>query len=99
MSFKALLAVVAALALAVPAAANPQERRQDQRIAEGRASGELTRHEAKKLKHEQRKVDKMQRRAKRDGVVTRREARRIDHKQDQASRHIRREKHDRQERR
>jgi hypothetical protein len=95
---KTLLAIVAALALALPAAANPQERHQEARIGEGVASGELTRHEAKRLHHEQKRIDHMQRKAKKDGVVTGREARRIDRQQDQASRHIARQKHDRQER-
>lgn len=95
---KTLLAAVCALALAVPAAANPREAQQQDRIRDGVASGELTRNEAQGLRRDQRRVDGLQRKAKRDGVVTRKEARRIDHAQDRASRDIARQKHDRQTR-
>ena len=71
-----------------------REARQAARIREGRASGELTRWEARRLWYEQRRIHQMERWAKRDGYVSREEARRIEHAQDAASRHIRREKHD-----
>ena len=96
------LLIVAALALALPAAAGPlgasREQSQQNRIHEGVASGELTHHEAKHLRHEQRRVDARQKKAAKDGVVTRREARKIDHAQDHANRDIARQKHDRQTR-
>lgn len=99
---KTLLAVVAALALALPAAAGPlghdREEHQQSRIREGVQSGELTRGEAKKLHKEQRRIDARQKKAKCDGVVTRKEAKKIDRAQDRANRDIHRQKHDRQSR-
>ena len=94
-----LVAVLAVFALALPAAANPQEHRQDERIGQGVASGELTRHEAKNLREQQRHIDRAQRRAKKDGKVTEAEARHVDNMQDRASANIHHQKHDRQDHR
>jgi hypothetical protein len=66
---------------------------QQTRIAEGRATGELTRNETRTLRMEQRHLRRVERRAKADGDVSIVERRRLAHKQDRASRHIRRAKH------
>ena len=99
---KTVLAIVAALALAVPAAAGSlgrdREQNQQSRIHDGVKDGELTRHEAKGLRKEQRHVDHLQKKAKCDGKVSRKEARHIDRAQDKANRDIARQKHDRQSR-
>jgi hypothetical protein len=68
------------------------------RIAEGRASGELTRKETARLRGEQRRIRRTERRAKADGTVTPRERARLERKQNRANRDIRRQKHDGQTR-
>ncbi|CAN0446342.1 unnamed protein product, partial [Ectocarpus fasciculatus] len=64
------------------------------RIAEGGASGEVTRVEAKRLRTEQRVIRRTENRVEADGVVTRREQRKLTSLQNQASRDIRRQKND-----
>lgn len=71
---------------------NTRQVNQQTRIAEGRATGELTRAETRALRAEQRHIRRSERRAKSDGDVTVAERRRLDRKQDRASRHIRRAK-------
>jgi len=68
------------------------------RIAEGRASGELTRKETARLRGEQRRIRRTERRAKADGTVTPAERTRLQRKQNRANRDIRRQKHDGQTR-
>lgn len=75
-----------------------REHRQDNRIREGVKDGDLTRHEARKLRHEQRKLDRMETRAAADGAVTAKEAARIERARDRASAHIYKQKHDGQTR-
>jgi hypothetical protein len=75
-----------------------RQERQDSRIDQGVASGELTRREAHRLNLEQRHINRMERRAEADGDVTRREALRLEKAQDHASRHIGHAAHDRQSR-
>jgi len=71
---------------------NARQANQQTRIAQGQASGELTRSETKALRSEQRHIRRSERRAKSDGNVTMAERRRLDRKQDRANRHIRRAK-------
>lgn len=66
------------------------------RIAEGTATGELSRAEASQLRTRQRQISRVERRAEADGSLTAREAKRINHLQNRASRDIRREKNDAQ---
>lgn len=75
-----------------------REHRQTQRIRQGVRSGELTRHEAARLAHQQANIRRYERRAERDGVVTFRERARLDNKLDRSRRNIYRQKHDRQDR-
>jgi hypothetical protein len=70
-----------------------REWRQQERIWNGVARGELTQREIYNLERQQRRVDRAQHRAERDGYVTRREARRIERMQDRASRNIWRKQH------
>ena len=72
---------------------NTRQATQQTRIAEGRATGELTRGETRALRTEQRHIRRSERRAKADGDVTLGERRRLERKQDRANRHIRRAKH------
>ncbi len=101
----AALAATLLLATAWPALASGMEDRvdnrqdrQDQRIDQGVASGELTRPEAHRLRQEQRHVARLERRSEADGTLSRREAIRLEKAQDRSSRHIARAKHDRQSR-
>lgn len=71
---------------------NARQGTQRGRIAEGRASGEVTNREAVALNTQQRHIRRTERRAKVDGDVTMRERRKLDRKQDRASRNIRRAK-------
>lgn len=75
-----------------------REQSQRTRIREGVASGQVTHHEALRLRGEQRRVRRTERRAKADGTVTGSERARIEHKQNRASRDIRRQKRDNQTR-
>ena len=72
--------------------------KQSVRIAEGVASGELTRHEAKQLKRQQKHIQVEKRVAKADGVVTRKERAHIRRDQRIANRSIYQQKHDNQSR-
>lgn len=69
--------------------------KQHQRIQHGRHTGQLSRHEAAKLKMEQRHIQQLKDVAKADGRVTRRERAIINHQQDRASASIYRHKHNR----
>ena len=80
------------------AKANARQLSQRGRIAQGAASGELTRRETAGLRAQQRHINRTKKRAKADGVVTREEKRRINRKQNRASRNIRRQKNDGQSR-
>lgn len=73
---------------------NKQEANQQERIKQGKQSGELTRHEARRLRAEQKLIDRKQQRAAADGTVTSQERQRIRKMQDRASEDIYRQKHD-----
>ena len=78
--------------------ANKKQVRQQVRIAEGVASGELTKAERRGLKAQQRNIRRTKQRAKADGVVTPGERVLIHKKQRRADRSIRRQKNDAQSR-
>lgn len=94
------LALFGAGAQAASAASTPRvdqrQARQEQRIEQGVASGQLNAREAARLEREQAAIGKAEDRAKSDGTVTKKERARLHHLQDHASRDIRRQKHDRQ---
>lgn len=95
------LVILATSMLALNAEARRDQRRevrQQGRIAEGVKSGELTKHEAKKLRKGQRKIDKMQKKDMADGVMSPEEKERLEKAQDVQSKKIYRQKHDEQER-
>lgn len=85
-------------ALAGTPVIDQRQQRQEERIDQGVASGELTRRETRRLEAQQAHIDQMENRAKADGVVTGRERARIHTAQDNASARIARNKHDRQRR-
>ncbi len=69
--------------------------RQQERIAQGARSGQLTPRETARLEAGQGHVERMKERAKADGVVTARERARLAHAQNVQSRHIARARHNR----
>ncbi len=71
---------------------------QQQRIAQGVRSGELTRKEIIKLEKEQKEIQQDKKEAKADGTVTKEERKAIHKEQNQASRHIYRAKHNKRDR-
>lgn len=75
-----------------------RQAQQQGRINQGVASGELTRREARQLRHQQQHIAHAEARAKADGVVTPGERAKLDRMQDRASRNIHRQKHDAQHR-
>jgi hypothetical protein len=103
MKARILAAAVAALAFALPAAAqtatprvDQREANQQKRIDQGVQSGQLTPKEAARLEKGQAKVEKMEEKAKADGKVTKKERAALHHAQDKQSRHIAKQKHDKQ---
>ena len=97
-----LLAVVAtgsAIAHADTPRVDQRQGQQMSRIRQGIVNGQITRHEAVQLRHEQRAIARLERRIKADGVVTPHERRVLHRAQARASRHIAHEAHDRQTRR
>lgn len=77
---------------------NHRQHRQSVRIHEGVRSGELTRGEALRLRHEQQDLRRDERRAKCDGDLTPRERLRLQREQNRASRDIYRLKHNNRDR-
>lgn len=91
------LFAVAAVASADTPRADARQDRQDERIDQGVASGELTTREAAKLDAQQAHIENKEERAEADGVVTKREKARIERSQDRANRRIAKQKHDKQD--
>ncbi|MEE4246122.1 MAG: hypothetical protein V2I33_11975 [Kangiellaceae bacterium] len=83
---------------AAPASVNARQASQKARIAQGVATGELTRKETTRLVRGQAQLQRMENRAKADGVVTRTEQVRLQRKANKESRKIRRNKNDGQSR-
>lgn len=73
-----------------------REAMQQQRIAAGVASGQLTAKEANRLETEQARIKAVEAHAKADGVVTPGERKHLHRMQNRASQHIRHQKHDAQ---
>ena len=100
----ATLAIVSvgAFAQAAPAAAasmprvDKREAKQDTRIQNGVASGQLNAKETYRLEKEQAAINKAEGKAEADGKVTKAERRRLHKMQNRASRDIHHQKHDAQ---
>jgi len=95
----AVLAVVLGISVAAGAAeADRRERRQQERIAEGVQSGQLTPRETAQLERKEARIHReIERdRAANGGTLTPAERRRINRQQNRVSRQIYREKHDAQ---
>lgn len=94
-----LAAVVATLAINAQAGrVRSREAHQDKRIANGVQSGELTKHEARKLARGQKKVNQARKEAHADGNVTPEERAKLEAMQDRQSKKIYNQKHDGQDR-
>ena len=91
-----LLTSTAAFAQTATPRFDQRQERQQQRIDQGVASGQLTQREATRLEAGQERLQRMEDKAKSDGTVTRQERARLQHAEDVQSRRIYREKHDRQ---
>jgi hypothetical protein len=102
LAFATLTAVAQDGAASAPGTHTPRidarQAKQEQRIDQGVASGELTRREARRMNRQQAAVDKAEDKTKADGTVTVQERRRLTQAQNATSRHIHRQKHDAQER-
>ncbi len=97
----AVVAAVLGISLAAGAAeVDRREKRQQERIAEGVQSGQLTPRETARLERKEARIDREIRRdrAANGGTLTRAERRRINRQQNRVSRQIYREKHDGQHR-
>ena len=101
----AALGLVSAGVLAQAAPATPatpgidqRQARQEQRIDQGIASGELNKRETRRLGREQGAIDRAENKAKADGNVTTAERHHLRHMQSRASKDIHRQKHDAQTR-
>ncbi|HKO89296.1 MAG TPA: hypothetical protein VJU83_12370 [Burkholderiales bacterium] len=79
-------------------AVDARQRQQQNSIAAGVRSGELTKKEAEILRVEQRQIAQEEAAYKRDGRLTSRERAELQRELDEAERHIRGEKNDRQDR-
>jgi polyhydroxyalkanoate synthesis regulator phasin len=73
-----------------------RQARQEQRIDQGVASGQLTPRETRRLTREQGAIDKAESKAKADGTVNAQERHKLHEMQNKASRDIHRQKHDAQ---
>ena len=73
--------------------ATARQERQQRRIGQGVASGELKAGEARKLETEQKEIQQEKKEARADGTVTGTERKDIQKDQNQASRHVYRAKH------
>ena len=73
---------------------NKQEHHPPHRIQAGKQSGELTRHEARRLHAEQKAVDRAQNKAAADGSVSTQERQHIRRMQHRADKDVYRQKHD-----
>ncbi|MDZ4812898.1 MAG: hypothetical protein SGI99_09840 [Pseudomonadota bacterium] len=92
-----VLLLLSPLAMAGTPRVDARQERQDDRIDQGVASGELTHREENRLEAQQEHIDDKEARAKSDGVVTARERASLHRSENRASRNIRRQKHDRQD--
>jgi uncharacterized protein HemX len=81
---------------AVTPRADQRETRQQKRIDQGVASGQLTQKETTRMENGQARVNQAEANAKADGKVTRKERKHIEKMQDKQSRKIKHNKHDKQ---
>lgn len=102
-----LTAIISSLILVLPGLANAgtrdplvnkRQERQENRIEQGIASGELTKHEARRLHSKERAIKAKEHTYKADGTLTPAERKDLHHDLSALSKDIKREKHDLQQR-
>ncbi len=97
MKLRTLLLAIAISGLTIASASTPivkqQQIKQQKRIINGVANGELTKREVQQLEAQQIHINRTKQKAKSDGVVTKKEKAVIHAKQQNASRNIYRKKH------
>jgi hypothetical protein len=95
--FAAALGITALAAVPAEARINQRQARQQQRIAHGVGSGQLTARETYRLERQEGRIAAYEARSRADGGgLSARERVRIEHMQDRESRRIYRQRHDRQ---
>lgn len=99
MKQKFLLAAIAFLFFATAnAQVNKRQQNQQARTKQGVKSGEITKHEAKRIHTQQKHVQHIETKAKSDGVVTKKEKAKLKVAQNRSSRSIYRKKHNKRDR-
>lgn len=94
-----VISIIAFVSLSAQAGRNQnREHRQEKRIAHGVRSGELTKHEAKRLARGQKRIDLYQKKAMADGELSAEEKAELEKMQNRQNRKIRHQKHDAQSR-
>jgi hypothetical protein len=96
--FILVMAALSVLIFSAQALANTFDQRQvrqQKRIRDGINNHQLTRHDALRLKHEQRQIRRQEKSYSRDGHMTYRERRRLNRLQDKADRQITQSKQNR----
>ena len=103
MNPRILASTLAALAFALPAAAqtatprvDQRQANQERRIDQGVQAGQLNAKETARLDKGQDKVEKIEENAKADGTVTKKEKGALHHAQEKQGKRIWRQKHDKQ---
>ena len=104
--FGRVVAVAASIvAISTPVLAEPQspgidkrEHNQKERIKQGVESGELTKKETRRLRHEQKRIKAKEEAMKSDGTLTKGERKELHQDLNKASEHIADQKHDAQPR-
>ena len=91
----ALVSVASMAQISTPRV-DAREVKQDARIQQGVASGQLTPKETYRLEKQQAAINRVEAKAKADGTVTKAERQRLNHLQNRASKDIYRRKHDAQ---
>ena len=93
-----LVSIAAMAQTASPATprVDAREVKQDARIQQGVASGQLTPKETYRVEKEQAAINRVEAKAKADGTVTKAERQRLNHLQNRASKDTYRQKHDAQ---
>jgi Ni/Co efflux regulator RcnB len=78
--------------------ADKRQKNQKHRVKTGVKSGEITKREAKSIKHSTKSAKRYEAKAKSDGKVTWKERARLQHKENKSSRKIYRTKHNKRDR-
>jgi uncharacterized protein YlxW (UPF0749 family) len=99
MKLKLALAIIATCGvLSVQAQVNTRQKNQKERTQQGVESGELTKREAKKIKHQQDKVNDYEAKLRSDGELSGKDKTKLNVAQNKSSKSIYRKKHNKRDR-